>query len=135
MNRFLFAGRLADKPHSKRHGETIVASFRLIRNEYAGQSEAGERKERIVAIPFVVFRSRGQVIATHALTGDQLIVEATIRNNNYTVYDERSYVFDFVAEDFDFGARGREHRAAAAEAEHDRSLPTAGTESVNANGY
>jgi single-strand DNA-binding protein len=102
MNRFIFAGRLADKPQSKTHGETLVTTFRLIRNEYAGQS-----KERIVAIPFVMFGPRGQVIATHSLKGDQLIVEATIRNNNYTVDDEERYGYDFVAEDFDFGAPGK----------------------------
>lgn len=110
MNRFLFTGRLADKPQSKTHGETIVTTFRLIRNEYAGQTEGGDRKERVVAIPFVMFGPRGQVIATHALTGDQLVIEATIRNNNYTVGDEERYGYDFVAEDFDFGAPGKRKR-------------------------
>jgi single-strand DNA-binding protein len=110
MNRFLFTGRLTGKPQSRTHGETIVTTFRLIRNEYAGQTESGERKERVVAIPFVMFGPRGQVIATHALTGDQLIIEATIRVNNYTVEDEPRYGYDFVAEDFDFGAHGKRKR-------------------------
>ena len=117
MNRFLFTGRLADKPQSKTHGETIVTTFRLIRNEYAGQTEGGDRKERVVAIPFVMFGPRGQVIATHALTGDQLVIEATIRNNNYTVGDEERYGYDFVAEDFDFGAPGKRKRELAGDAE------------------
>src|SRR5690348_12242840 len=103
MNRFHFTGRLADKPQSKTHGETIVTTFRLIRNEYAGP----DRPERVVAIPFVMFGPRGQVLAQHSLTGDQLVIEATIRNNNYTVGDEERYGYDFVAEDFEFGAPGK----------------------------
>jgi single-strand DNA-binding protein len=103
MNRFHFAGRLADTPKSETHGETIVTTFRLIRNEYAGP----DRPERVVGIPFVMFGPRGQSIAKNSLTGDQLIIEATVRNTHYTVGDEDRYGFDFVADDFEFGAPGK----------------------------
>lgn len=35
MNLMIFAGRLAAAPELKQYGDTKVARFRLIRNEYA----------------------------------------------------------------------------------------------------
>lgn len=111
MNAFHFAGRAAAAPELTQHGDTKRARFRLIRNEYAGKDEKGERRERQVSIPFTAFGNMAESLAKNVLTGDQIIVEAAIKNNNFTDGNgvER-YDYNFEVKGFEYGAPGAEKR-------------------------
>jgi len=115
MNKFFFAGRTAAAPELNTYGDTKVARFRLIRNEYAGKDEGGQRKEREVSIPFAAFGGMAETLAKTVMTGDQLIVEATVKNNNYGEGEDKHYGFNFEVTAFDYGAPGAEKRKKLAE--------------------
>lgn len=111
MNIVIFTGRAAVTPELETHGETKVTRFRLIRNEYAGKDDNGERRERQVSVPFTAFGRLAERLAESVLVGDQLQVHAAIRNNNYT--DGKGverYDFNFEAQEVEFGAPGAEKR-------------------------
>jgi len=117
MNNFTFAGRLAEAPENTKHGETSVTKFTLIDNEYAGKNDDGsERDQRKVAIQFTAFGGRGEAIANNSFKGDQLFVTARLENNNYTDgQGVERYGFNFVVDDFKFGAPGPIKREKLAE--------------------
>ena len=57
---------------------------------------------------FVAFGPLGEAIAKNARKGDQLILDARIRANNWTDQQgERQYDYSFVVEGFRFGAPGK----------------------------
>ena len=111
-NAFHFDGNVASAPILTRPGNSSICKFTLIRNEFAGTDDQGTaRPERKVAIQFTAFGKRGEAIAQHASQGDQLIVTARIDNNNYTNGDGvEVFGFNFVVEDFSFGAPGARKR-------------------------
>lgn len=110
MNKLFFEGRIAAAPELRRHGETAVCKFTAIRNEYAGVDSAGEKRTRKVAVQFVAFGGLAETMAANLRTGDQVFIEASIRNNNYKDGDRDVYGFDFEIQDFSFGAPGAESR-------------------------
>lgn len=111
MNVIIFSGRLAAAPDVHEHGETTVARFRLIRNEYAGKDSDGSAKERTVSAQFSAFNRKAEAIAKNAMVGDQLIVHASIRNNNFKDSEGRDrYEYSFEVEHFEFGAPGQAKR-------------------------
>lgn len=115
-NLVIFTGRLAATPELETHGDTKLTRIRLIRNEYAGKDDGGQRKERQVSVPFTAFGRQAEFLANNALVGDQLIVQASIRNNNYTDGEGRErYEFNFAVEGVEFGAPGAEKRKRLAE--------------------
>lgn len=111
MNIVIFSGRLAATPELETRGDTKLVKIRLIRNEYAGKDEGGNRKERQVSLPFTAFGSKAELLARNALVGDQLTVKGSIRNNNFT--DGKGverYEYNFELEEVEFGAPGPEKR-------------------------
>lgn len=107
MNKLFFTGRAVAAPELNNYGDTKVARFRLIRNEYAGKDEAGQRREREVSINFSAFGSMGEALAKNVMQGDQLIIEATVRNNNFTDAEQvERYGFNFEVLGFEYGAPG-----------------------------
>jgi single-strand DNA-binding protein len=111
MNSFtLFAiGNLADDPIKGTKGE---CRFALIGNDYAGQ----DREDQKTSIRFVAFDGLGEAIAKNARKGDQLILEARIRANNWKdESNEMHYDYSFIVESFRFGAPGRAKREALAQ--------------------
>lgn len=116
MNIFAYAGRLAAPVELRKNGDTSVARFRLIRNEYAGKDDNGNAKERTVSIQFAAFNRRAEAIAANAMVGDQLIVYATVKNNNWTDAEGKDrYEYNFEIEDWEFGAPGQAKREKMAE--------------------
>ena len=111
MNKCFFVGRVAKAVTLAGIGDKAVAKFTLIDNEYAGKDAGGEARERVVAIPFTAFARRAEALAKNVHVGDQLIVEYRIANNNYTDKDQKEhYGFEFVLDDFKFGAPGAAKR-------------------------
>jgi len=104
-------GQLAKNPELDAKGEHNYARFCLIGNDYAGKDEDGSAREVVTSLWFVAFGALGEAIAKNGRKGDQLIVEAKIRSNNWTDQQgERQYDYSFVAESFRFGAPGKVKR-------------------------
>lgn len=111
MQQNMFIGNLAGAPVLTGTGERAVCRFTLIGNEYAGKDrDSGEAKERAVSIQFTAFRAKAEAICKNAMRGDQLIVTHRIENNTYQKAGETIYGFNFIVEDFSFGAPGKEKR-------------------------
>lgn len=112
MSLLHFTGRLAKAPVQTGSGERAYCKFTLIRNDYAGKDDAGEKLEKTISIQFTAFRAKAEAITKHCHKGDQLIVTARIENNNWTDAEgEEHYGYSFIVDDFDFGAPGEEKRA------------------------
>ncbi|MCL2876525.1 MAG: single-stranded DNA-binding protein [Betaproteobacteria bacterium] len=114
MQSNMFIGNLAKAPVLAGNAERAVCKFVLISNEYAGKDEQGQAKERQVSLQFTAFRGKAEAIAKHTFKGDQLIVDYRIENNHYQKEGEDIYDYNFIVEDFSFGAPGKEKQAARA---------------------
>jgi single-strand DNA-binding protein len=113
MNSFTVTaiGNLAKNPELVAKGDTAYTRFCLIGNDYAGKDEDGAAREVVTSLWFVAFGSMGEAIARSARKGDQLILDARIRANNWTDQQgERQYDYSFVVEGFRFGAPGKTKR-------------------------
>ncbi len=116
-NLFIFIGRLSGPVEITKHGDTTVGKFTLLRNEFAGLDKNDKRKERVVSIQFTVFGSRAEALAEYTAKGDQLVVQASLSNNNFERNGETVYGYNFVVDSFEFGAPGPETRKRLAERE------------------
>jgi single-strand DNA-binding protein len=104
-------GNLARNPELAVKGDTTYTRFCLVGNDYAGKDDQGNSREITTSLWFVAFEGLGESIAKNALKGDQLIVQANIRSNNWTDKDgEKQYDHAFVVQGFRFGAPGRVKR-------------------------
>lgn len=108
MNLFLFSGHLSAAPVMTQPNGKAVVRFRLIRNEFTGTDDDGNRREdRVVAADFVCFGKRGEALAKHAQKGDALEVQARFENNNYEKNGEMVYSYNLIVDSWEFGAPGR----------------------------
>lgn len=116
MNCFtLYAiGRLAANPELTEKNGTAYCRFALIGDDYGGK----DREEIKTSVYFVAFNGLAEAIGQHAKSGDQLIVQAQIRANNYADKDtgELKYGYSHIVQGFTFGAPGKAKRAALAQA-------------------
>jgi single-strand DNA-binding protein len=125
MNSFTVTavGNLAKNPELAVKGDLSYTRFCLVGNDYAGRDEQGNVREIVTSLWFVAFESLGEAIAKNARKGDQLILEAQIRSNNWTDKDgERQYDYSFVVQNFRFGAPGRAKREELASRLDERDL-------------
>ncbi len=130
MNSFLVTavGNLAKNPELTVKGDTTYTRFCLVGNDYAGKDEEGNPREAVTSLWFVAFESLGEAIAKNARKGDQLILQAQIRSNNWTDKEgEKQYDYSFVVQSFRFGAPGKAKREELARRE-DREFGTLETE-------
>ena len=113
MNSFTVTaiGNLAKDPELAFKGDTSYTRLCLVGNDYAGKDEHGNTREIVTSLWLVAFESLGEAIAKNARKGDQLIVQAQIRANNWTDKDgEKQYDYSYVIQNFRFGAPGRAKR-------------------------
>ncbi len=113
MNSFTLhaIGNLARNPDLVSKGEVTYTRFCLIGNDYAGKDEEGEAREIVTGVWFVAFGALGEALARNSRKGDQLILDARIRANNWTDGNgEKQYDYSFVVEGFKFGAPGKSKR-------------------------
>ncbi len=125
MNSFTVTavGNLAKNPELAVKGDTTYTRFCLVGNDYAGKDERGNPRESVTSVWFVAFENLGEAIAKHACIGDQLIVQAQIRANNWTDKEgERQYDHSFVVQNFRFGAPGKAKRDQLASRHDERDL-------------
>jgi len=110
MNSFTLTaiGNLASNPELGTKGDTTYSRFCLIGNDYAGKDADGTAREAATSVYFVAFGALGETIARTARKGDQLIVDARIRADNWTdKQGEKQYDHTFVVQGFRFGAPGK----------------------------
>jgi single-strand DNA-binding protein len=104
-------GNLTKNPELAVKGDTTYTRFCLVGNDYAGKDEHGNARETTNSLWFVAFEGIGETIARHARKGDQLIVQAQVRDNAWVDAEgEKRYDHDFVVQSFRFGAPGRAKR-------------------------
>jgi single-strand DNA-binding protein len=109
MNSFklIAIGNLARNPELVAKSETLYTRFLLVGNDYAGIDEQGAAREVVTTLWIVAFGALGEAVAKNARKGDQLIVEARVRSNNWTdKQGEKQYDHSFILEGFRFGAPG-----------------------------
>jgi single-strand DNA-binding protein len=124
MNSFTLTavGNLAKDPELAAKGDTTYARICLVGNDYAGKDEHGNAREAVTSLWFVAFDGLGEAIAKNARKGDQLILQAQVRSNNWTDKEGgKQYDHSFVIQNFRFGAPGRAKREelAARRGEHE----------------
>jgi single-strand DNA-binding protein len=110
MNSFTLTavGNLARNPELVAKNDTSYARFCLVANDYAGKDEGGAPREITTSLWFVAFGAMGEALAHNARKGDQLIVEARVRANNWTdKQGEKQYDHSFIVAGFRFGAPGK----------------------------
>jgi single-strand DNA-binding protein len=101
-------GNLARDPELAVKGDTTYTRICLVGNDYAGKDEQGNAREAVTSLWFVAFESLGEAIAKNARKGDQLILQAQIRSNNWTDQEgEKQYDYSYVIQNFRFGAPGK----------------------------
>jgi single-strand DNA-binding protein len=113
MNSFTVTaiGNLARNPERTLNGDASYTRLCLIGSDYAGKDEQGVAREVVTSLWFVAFESLGEILASNARKGDQLIVQAQIRSSNWIDKEgERKYDHSFVVQSFRFGAPGKEKR-------------------------
>lgn len=113
MNSFtlMAIGNLARNPELVAKGDTTFVRFCLVGNDYAGKDDEGAAREIVTSLWFVAFGALGEAIARNSRKGDQLILEARIRANNWTDKEgEKQYDHSFVVQGFRFGAPGKSKR-------------------------
>ena len=113
MNSFTLTavGNLAKDPEFAVKGDTSYARFCLVGNDYAGKDEQGNAREAVTSLWFVAFEGLGETIAKNVRKGDQLILQAQVRANNWTDREgDKQYDHSFVVQNFRFGAPGRAKR-------------------------
>ena len=98
MNSFTLTavGNLAKDPELAVKGDTSYARFCLVGNDYAGKDEQGNAREAVTSVWFVAFEGLGEAIAKNARKGDQLIVQAQIRSNNWTDQEGEKQIRPFI---------------------------------------
>src|ERR1700740_2712250 len=138
MNSFRLTavGNLARDPELAAKNDTSYTRFCLVGNDYAGKDEEGAAREVVTTLWFVDFGALGEAIARNARKGDQLIVEARVRANNWTdKQGEKQYDHDFVVQGFRYGAPGRVKREESEAGREDASHRASdGRDSTNGAG-
>ena len=110
MNSFTVVaiGNLTADPELTENGDANYTRFCLIGNDYAGKDSQGVARTVATSVWFVAFGATAEAIADNARKGDQLIVEARIRPNNWTdKHDQKRYDHSFQVLSFRFGAPGK----------------------------
>jgi len=110
-------GNLARDPELVTGGAHPFTRFCLVSNDYAGRDDEGTVHEDTTFLWFTAFGRLGEAIAKHARRGDQLFLEARVRNSNYVdKHGNQHFANDFIAYAFRFGRPGRVRREALAAA-------------------
>jgi single-strand DNA-binding protein len=104
-------GNLAKDPELSVKGDITYTRICLVGNDYGGKDDHGNAREVVTSLWFVAFEGLGETIAKNARKGDQLILQAQIRANNWTDKEgEKQYDYSFVVHSFRFGAPGKVKR-------------------------
>ena len=119
-------GQVAKQPELKQKGDRSYLNLCMIGNDYAGP----DKPDVVTSLFFTAFGSTANALGKNVRKGDQLIIDAHIRDNSFT--DSRTgeavRSHSFIIDGFRFGAPGREKRAEFTDA----STPTGEEEQLTA---
>ena len=116
-------GNLARNPELIAKGDIAYTRLCLIGNDYAGKDSQGNVREVVTSVWFVAFENMGEAIAKNARKGDQIILQAQIRANNWTDKDgEKQFDYSNIVQNFRFGAPGKLKREELAARRNDSEL-------------
>ena len=108
MNSFKMTaiGRVAKDLELKETATTCITRVTLIANDkYNG-------RETTNSVQFIAFGNTAKALVDHVRKGDQLFLEAHLKNNFWTDDNEqRHYDNDLIIDEFTFGAPGQIKRA------------------------
>ncbi len=110
MNSFTLTavGNLARNPEFVSKNDVSYTRFCLVANDYAGKDEGGTAREVTTSLWFVAFGVMGETLARTGRKGDQLVVQARVRANNWTdKQGDKQYDHSFIVDGFRFGAPGK----------------------------
>lgn len=113
MNSFTLraVGHLANTPEIASKGDVTYTRLHLIGNDYAGKDHDGAAREVVTGVWFVAFGMLAETLVRTCRKGDQLILEARIRADNWIDAEgEKQYDYSFVVDGFKFGAPGKTKR-------------------------
>jgi single-stranded DNA-binding protein len=105
MNSFTLTavGNLARNPEFVAKNDISYARFCLVGNDYAGKDEGGTAREITTSIWFVAFGAMGEALARNGRKGDQLVVQARVRANNWTdKQGEKKFDHSFIVDRQEF---------------------------------
>jgi single-strand DNA-binding protein len=102
-------GNVAKQPELKQKGDRSYLHLCLIGNDYAGP----DNPDVVTGLFFTAFGSTANALGKNVRKGDQLIIDAHIRDNSFTDSQTGEAVrsHSFIIDGFRFGAPGREKRA------------------------
>lgn len=101
-------GNLTKDPERLEKKGVAYTKLCLIASDYAGRNEEGGPQEVVISEWFVAFGSLGESIARYVRKGDQLILEAHLRQSQWTDTEGRTrYGSSYIVDGFKFGAKGR----------------------------
>ena len=126
MNSFTVTaiGNVARDPERGTHAEGSYTRICLVGNDVAGPDGQGNPRETVTSAWFVAFGKLADILARNVRIGDQLVLQAQMRNSTWSDKDgKRQYELSFVIQQFRFGAPGRATRQVLA-ARHAQSLAT-----------
>jgi len=122
-------GNLAKDPELVMKGDSSHTKFCLVGNDYAGKDNQGKPREETTSVYFVAFEGVGEAIAKNARIGDQLILQAQMRANNWIDKEgKKHYDYSYVVQSFQFGSPGKAKREQFAGRRDERELSALETE-------
>ena len=101
-------GHVAKQPELKQKGEHAYLNLCLVGNDYGGPG----KEEIVTSLFFTAFGKTAAALAANVRKGDQLIINAHIRDNRFTDSQsgEAVYAVSYIIDGFFFGAPGAEKR-------------------------
>ena len=103
LNKVILMGRLVADPELKQTTNNIsVCRFSIAINRPFVPKDGGERQSDFINI--VVWRNTAEFVSKYFTKGKMIIVEGTLRNNNYTDKDGvKHYSLEVHADNVSFG--------------------------------
>lgn len=108
MQLAVFIGRLTAAPLFDQ--EKLKTVLYVRETSYAKATEPGGAGTIETVVPFTAFGELAIFLKDRCNQNDQVIIEYSLRNNNYEGQHGPVRSFDFFINKFDFGAPGRESR-------------------------
>jgi single-strand DNA-binding protein len=134
MNSFTLhaVANLARDPEVNTKGDKTYTRICLLGTDFNGRDADGSARELLTSCWMVAFGAVGLAIAKSARKGDQLIVQARMRANNWSRGGEKHFDYSFTVESFRFGAPGKAKREEFRSSRHNLTNSTL-TDPTNAD--
>ena len=112
INKVILMGRLVADPELKQTASNIsVCKFTIAINRPFAPKDGGEKQSDFINI--VVWRNTAEFVSKYFTKGKMIIVEGTLRNNNYTDSNGvKHYTIEVHADNVSFGGDKKDDASA-----------------------